>query len=689
VLRLASVLFIIAASLFGPAASAADAARQITIADLAGLRDIDGLAVSPNGEMAIVQIRTAHPATNRYHQSWVVVEIADGSTVSTFPAGAPILPSRRGRINGAMRTPAPVWSADSQWVFYLRRDSAGAQVWRARANGADNTQITNNPGSVTSAYLSQDGSRILFATELSDEQLRGRLETEGLSGFLYDGRYFPNYSATPILWEENIWVVDAAGGGERRASNSERDEFSALRAAIDDEGPLGRPATRAADGRRAWFEPLHEHLQGGLAPVALVAQAHGDSAPVVCVADECIGEMFDDVWFGNDGEVLFVRRESRSLEYRALYAWQPTSGRVRRVLRTRDVFTSFQWECGPSRYGLVCLYEQPNYPRRLVAIDATSGAVETILDPNPDFAEFDLGQPPTFVDIQTPTGVSAWGYLVMPPGRTPREPLPVIVVTYRCAGFLRGGVGDEYPIYAFAAEGFAVFCFDAPTLDMDRLASMSWPDYQNWLRGPGDPEKRRTQEALNAALCDLDARGIIDPRRIGLTGLSFGAETVTYALFNIPRLGAAIASGTEVGPASTYLYGPSGRRVLIPWGLDTPTSERWDHLSITRNVESVSAPLLLHIADRELGSALPVFTALDRADRAVEMFVFPDEFHTKWQPAHRLSIYRRNVDWMNFWLRGRRREEPGLSPQYERWEALRPRVERARVQDERQRICTH
>src|SRR3546814_10333253 len=57
------------------------------------------------------------------------------------------------------------------------------------------------------------------------------------------------------------------------------------------------------------------------------------------------------------------------------------------------------------------------------------------------------------------------------------------------------------------------------------------------------------------------------------------------------------------------------------------------------------------------------------------MYVFPGELHNKWQPAHRLAVYTRNIDWFDFWLRGYVDPDPSKSEQYERWRALRALVD--------------
>jgi len=57
--------------------------------------------------------------------------------------------------------------------------------------------------------------------------------------------------------------------------------------------------------------------------------------------------------------------------------------------------------------------------------------------------------------------------------------------------------------------------------------------------------------------------------------------------------------------------------------------------------------------------------------KPVEMFIYQDERHEKNQPKHRYSIYQRNVEWLNFWLRDYEDPNPTKADQYKRWRELR------------------
>ena len=104
--------------------------------------------------------------------------------------------------------------------------------------------------------------------------------------------------------------------------------------------------------------------------------------------------------------------------------------------------------------------------------------------------------------------------------------------------------------------------------------------------------------------------------------------------------------------------GPGSMRDFAAMGYPGAMSDAdpfWGRISIAKNTATVRTPMLLQLADTEYLGALTAFTALRQAKAPVDMYVFPQETHIKWQPAHRLAIYRRSLAWFGFWLRD---EEP-------------------------------
>ena len=94
-------------------------------------------------------------------------------------------------------------------------------------------------------------------------------------------------------------------------------------------------------------------------------------------------------------------------------------------------------------------------------------------------------------------------------------------------------------------------------------------------------------------------------------------------------------------------------------------------MSIRQNLDKLDLPILLQLADNEYLGGLESYMSLKAAGKPVELYVFPNEFHIKWQPMHRRAAYTRAVDWFDFWLQGHVDPEPLKRPQYQRWNALK------------------
>jgi hypothetical protein len=254
----------------------------------------------------------------------------------------------------------------------------------------------------------------------------------------------------------------------------------------------------------------------------------------------------------------------------------------------------------------------------------------------------------------------------------------MVIVQYRSRGFLNGGVGDEYPIFPLAAKGFLVLSFDRPedeqtlsTYVAATLVQQGKSEAKAWTDGYS---RRQALSALETILDKLEARQIIDPDKVGITGLSDGAETVEFALFNSARFAAAAHSGNWSPMAYLLTMNEPVRtfyRDMLSAVSGADAIEKWKALSMVQHADKVMAPLLIQVSDRELLLSLPSIVALKDARKPIEAYVFPDEYHIKWQPQHKLAIAERSIDWFQFWLQGYEDPDESKVKQYWRWRGLR------------------
>ena len=638
----------------------------ITPRDLLELTDIgypDGsisdapapVAVDPSGErIAFVEAR-ADIATNVYCYRLIVDDLRGGAPRVVARGGeyAPQSSAVRGLFAnfGTPLVAAPIWSPDGRWLAWRRRDAGVTQVWIASADGTSARRVTAAASDVE-AVAWAGSRRLLYATRPGAVAARGAADREGRTGWVYDRRFTPNAGPRPLLEVASAplrWFSTAVDGGRSTESPPPID-----------------PRYISASGSR-----LSVARAGSLptAPLALTwRSASGETRS--CPAERCSGGLTNAWWQPGTDIAWFLRREGWRKEVSALYRWR-ADGDPERMVATSDLLN---W-CVPSARALICLRETSRVPRQIVAIAWTDGAVRTLYDPNPNFSRFRLGSV-TRLKWRNDRGLEAWGDLVLPPHYRPGEKVPMIVVQYHSRGFLRGGTGNEYPIFPFAERGIAVLSLERP----DAIASL-YPQLTSvkdilrvMARDWGD--RKSVHSSLEQGVRAAIATGAIDPARIGVTGLSDGATAARYALINSRLFAAAAISSCCVEPETSALAGMAWSDEFLDWGapaLAAPDAAFWQSVSLERNADRIDTPLLMQLSDDEYLLALGAFEALRVRNKPVEMIVYPDEHHNKYQPRHLAATYERNLDWFDFWLSGHEDPDPSKRAQYARWEALRQR----------------
>ncbi|MES2022853.1 MAG: Atxe2 family lasso peptide isopeptidase [Pseudomonadota bacterium] len=661
--------------------------RSVTADDLLRLRDIgqpDGamfgqpspLGISPDGRQAVFILSRADPDTNSYCRALVAINLFGAPTPRILDRGGEMITNTtvaRGLVvgNGFPALLTPAWSPDGRWIAYQRRDDGVTQVWRARSDGSGAQAVTRSPVDVEAVAWTGDGGTIVYVALPGRAEAQRRIDQEGRDGWLYDGRFAPNVASRPLIPgtpPREAFTVDPGSERVSPANDAER----ALIPMEDLSGSPIAPSAVAADGRRAWTERSDP---SPLSPLRLVA-INRSGKRVVCIAASCAGGFTGLWWDAAGSELRFLRREGWANGQMGLYRWIPGTGQPQRVLLTNDVLLG----CVPAGPSLLCTSENAVTPRRLVSVDTGNGHVLTVYDPNPEFGSIRLGKVER-LRWRNDLGLEAWGDLALPPGYGAGRKLPMVVVQYHSDGFLRGGTGDEYPIHAFAARGFAVLSVERPAfVAQGRPGIKSYADV-NAVNGKGWAERRSLLSSLVTGVNIVIARGIADPKRIGITGLSDGASTARFALINTRLFAAASISTCCIEPKSVMTYGgiayADAMRAMgyPPANRDAP--DFWRPYSMALNAQTMDRPLLMQLADEEYLLGLETFTALREAGQPVEMYVYPGEHHIKWQPAHRRAIYERNLDWFQFWLQSRVDADPAKSAQYSRWKAMQRPVGRS------------
>ncbi len=308
------------------------------------------------------------------------------------------------------------------------------------------------------------------------------------------------------------------------------------------------------------------------------------------------------------------------------------------------------------------------------------GAVRSVFDPNPEWRNLRLGQVER-LRWTNAYGLSTFGDLVLPPDHRPGDKHPLIIVQYESRGFFAGWDrvtntrSSSTPPMAMpfsvcrSRSASAGARGAASPADVNRLDRVDWAD------------RRSILSSLEAGVQAAIATGAVDGDRIGITGLSEGASSTQFALLNSHLFkAAAVSTCCDESSVINVLDGPGGTPWYRSMGYPPLTGNHaafWKDMSLRDNAATLSAPLLMQIGDGEYLGAIETYAALREHDQPVELYVFPEEYHFKWQPVHRRAVYIRSLDWFDFWLRGNEDPDPSKTQQYARWVSLEKQSQQA------------
>ena len=213
-----------------------------------------------------------------------------------------------------------------------------------------------------------------------------------------------------------------------------------------------------------------------------------------------------------------------------------------------------------------------------------------------------------------------------------------------------------------AARGYVVL-YPNP-----RGSSGYGPDFGNIIqyRYPGDDFKD-----LMAGVDELEKRGMIDPKRLGVTGGSGGGLLTNWAITQTDRFAAAV-SQRSIADWSAWWYTADFTLFQPRWFRSPPfqNPEEYASRSPLTFVEKIKTPLMLIEGESDFrtppaagGEAM--FRALKFLKKPVVMVRFPGEPHElsrSGKPWHRVERLDHIINWFDKYLMGKPMPQYDLPP---------------------------
>jgi dipeptidyl aminopeptidase/acylaminoacyl peptidase len=306
---------------------------------------------------------------------------------------------------------------------------------------------------------------------------------------------------------------------------------------------------------------------------------------------------------------------------------------------------------GDSRTQILTERESKTEPINVFIVDLSANERSRLTDfkdPAPELS----GLTKELIKYRRRDGVSLSGTLYLPPGYKTGTRLPLIVWAYpleysdaATAGQVRGSPytfttlrGDD-PRF-FLLQGYAV------------LMNATMPVV-------GDPERmnetyvEQISAAAKAAIDTLNAKGVIDPRRVGIAGHSYGAF-MTANLLAHTRLFAA-------GIARSGAY----NRTLTPFGFQSERRSFWEapelymKMSPFTYADKIKEPLLLIHGEADNNSGtFPIqserlFQAIKGSGGTARLVLLPYEAHGYRARESVLHVLVEMFEWFDKYVKNR------------------------------------
>jgi dienelactone hydrolase len=685
--------------------------------DLIEVADFNGIDLSPDGKYVAFELVTRSVNDNKIILEWYVAPLSgDHGARKVADGGEPIWVPGYGLLSNEL----PVWSPDSRSFYFRCLKRGELAIWNATVEGKVR-KITHDASDIMAFVLGSNGRQTYYEAGATRDAVLRAEEEEAVEGVIltpavmvhdillhnypHGGRMATMRRAihrrsseylgtlTPLLEDAPVIlkVLDLATGVSHIASGTEREEYKQLT-------PKRSIAAAFAAGVALTYT---EKLSGSslfaiAAPINVPSngtQSHGRTVPYyqlrwteagskreeTCTAPPCTTNRLRGLrWRPGSREILFISDSPSGAA--TLYGWDTEHNSVRVIVSSNGLLGSFGEDfhriissmCPVTQAYAVCTTASADSPPRLEKIDLTTGRRHTIFDPNLRLRHPSLGRT-EYLTWKDKWGRDVTGVLVLPRNYDGQERLPLVITSYLCQGFLRGGAGSAVPEHLLAENGIAALC-----VNFDTTERYGQP-YPSGEFPTGDQANLQSNlDGWESGVVLLEGRGIVNPEKIGISGSSFGSDAVHYATLFSKRFRVAAACQPPVtDPIDYYLLaaeGDLGKLNLAYFNMPPPeqdTAGFYKKFSPALNASKISVPVLIQSAESEFRFGIQYYAAMLAENKPLEFIVFPGESHNFMQPSHRLVRSDRFIDWFKFWLVGQVGPDPAKNEQYGRWRELR------------------
>ena len=492
---------------------------------------------------------------------------------------------------GVDRDTSPAWSPDSRRLAFIRRPGTpfGLQSQGGSAG------IGNPPGPAATPGAPGRGQQAGGQRgAMAGAAPAGQAAVPGLYRSAFPGGYTLSF-----------WVADAATGEAREFWHNRPDDpsFSNVNA-ID---WAGSHVIFQAEPEE-WVRYYSVSIAGGTAVPITLTPGEG---------------MVENIALSKDGRTLFYCSNAGDIDRRHIWKVPTAGGDAVPVTTGEDIETyPAALASGASLAVLSATWQRP---QSVGLVPASGGAVRILFPALPSAFPLDRHVVPQNVTLKAEDGLRFNNQLFLPKDLKPGEKRPALV-------FVHGGpvrqmlLGYHYRWVYHVFYGVNQWLADNGyvVLSVNFRSGIGYGKSFRMAPGTGQRGNAEYQDVVAAARY-LQGRPDVDPKRVGIWGLSYGGLLTAQALARNSDL---FAAGVDL--AGVHLFGSS---------LD-PESVSYKSSAVSQ-IDRWTSPVLLVHGDDDRNVAFSQTVGLVQLLRARnvphELIVFPDDVHDSL--LHRRWIY--------------------------------------------------
>ncbi len=677
--------------------------HPVTLEDFWSLKTVSDARLSPDGATVAYVVGAYDEARDEAHSAIWLAGVQGGEA--------------RQFTNGAADDSQPRWSPDGRRLaFVSTRHEGKPQIFVIPIAGGEPRRLTTHEDGATAPVWSPDGTRLCYSVATETDRQKVAQETSWLEAHSEVDKKGPRLRRQSSLFSRvdgrgyvdrrvhlfTIPVDETAGGSAepRQLTDGDWDDLDAawspdgaaitfvsnrtehaehnLAADLWTVSPEGGELTRLTDGdlsalgsNCAWSPDSEtialyaqpEWVANGVRDthVWTVSRRGGDQRDLSAALDQqCAGGVQPDylspassslAWAPDGKTVYALAMEDGDC---AVFAFDATSGAPRRLSPPGATVAGIQ--CAANGHTLVLLASTPTRPYDLYTLPAGGGELAPLTATNGDWLARRAVVAPEHIRFDAPDGQEIEGWLYRPrdadtKGPEGARPYPLILNVHG-GPFGAWGSCFYFQAQALAGAGYA-------SLYLNPRGSLGHGFA--FTRGADWGEKDFGD--LMAGVDRVLSRGEADPRRLGITGISYGGFMTNWAVGHTDRFAAAVA----VNGVSNFvsMYGVSDITPLWfetefggPYWTSDEQWQRYRHHSPITYVERIQTPLLLLQSENDyrcpIDQGEQLLTALRMRRQAVELIRFPGASHfiaATGTPLQRYLQWKLALDWFDTYVK--------------------------------------